>query len=81
MAGGGAISSLGTVMTHPDYRNRGLSRWLMERVLKEWGERGHALYLYANDGVRSFYPGLDFKRRKSSNIPAKSGRVPARSGG
>ena len=72
---------LGTVMTHPDYRCRGLSRWLMERVLREWGGRCDALYLFANDSVRTFIPGLDSAKRRRSNSPGRWRRSPAGPGG
>ena len=70
---------LGTIMTHPDYRGRGLSRWLMERVLREWGEICHALYLFANDSVLDFYPRFGFHKREEiqffRKIPPGSGRA------
>ena len=53
---------LGTVMTHPQYRGRGLSRQLMEWVLELWGEKSDAVYLYANDSVLHFYPKFGFER-------------------
>lgn len=51
---------LGTVMTDEAFRGLGLSRWLMERVLMEWRGRCDGIYLYANDGVRDFYPRFGF---------------------
>lgn len=46
---------LGTVMTHPDFRNLGLSSFLMENVLADWAGKCDALYLFSNDGARDFY--------------------------
>jgi predicted N-acetyltransferase YhbS len=51
---------LGTVMTDVDYRNKGLSRFLMEKVLEEWNGKCDFVYLYANSTVLDFYPKLGF---------------------
>lgn len=53
---------LGTVMTAPDRRGHGLSRWLMERVLSDWRARCDFFYLYANDSVLDYYPRFGFRR-------------------
>ena len=53
---------LGTVMTAPADQNRGLSRWLMERVLAFWRGRCDFVYLYANDSVLDFYPRFGFRK-------------------
>ena len=52
---------LGTVMTAPAFRGRGLSRRLMEAVLERWRDRCGGMYLYANDGARDFYPKFGFR--------------------
>ena len=52
---------LGTIMTHHDYQGKGLSRWLMEKVLKEWEDKCDAVYLFANDRVVDFYPKFGFE--------------------
>lgn len=51
---------LGTVMTAPEYRNKGLSRALFEIVLKEYEGQADLTYLYANDTVKQFYPRFGF---------------------
>lgn len=51
---------IGTVVTDPDYRNRGLSRTLIERVLKDVSKSYEFIYLYANDTVTDFYPRFGF---------------------
>lgn len=51
---------IGTVMTAKEYRNKGLSRYLMERVLSEWKNKCDMIYLYANDDVKDFYPKFGF---------------------
>lgn len=51
---------LGTVMTHPDYRQKGLSRALMDKVLEEYSGSCDFMYLFANDTVLDFYPKFGF---------------------
>ncbi|MBK3497016.1 GNAT family N-acetyltransferase [Viridibacillus sp. YIM B01967] len=51
---------LGTVMTDEHYRNKGLSRVLLEKVLTEWENKCDMIYLYANDSVLDFYPKFGF---------------------
>lgn len=52
---------IGTVMTHPDYRNRGLSASLMNKVLDEYENNYDFMYLFANQSVLNFYPKFGFK--------------------
>jgi len=51
---------IGTVMTDPEYRNQGLSRYLMEKVIVEWKNKCDMIYLFANDSVLDFYPKFSF---------------------
>lgn len=51
---------IGTVMTDPDYRNRGLSRKLMNEVFKDFKNNCDGIYLYGNDTVLDFYPKFGF---------------------
>jgi GNAT superfamily N-acetyltransferase len=51
---------LGTVMTDKAYRHKGLSKALMNIVLKEYEESCELIYLYANDSVLEFYPKFGF---------------------
>lgn len=53
---------IGTVMTHPDHREQGLMRKIMEKILADWEERCDGIYLYANDSVLDFYPKFGFER-------------------
>ncbi len=53
---------IGTVMTHEDYRHRGLNRFLLELILKEWEDKSDLIYLFANDSVLDFYPKFNFKK-------------------
>lgn len=52
---------LGTVMTHPEYRGRGLNRWLLERVLECYAHTCDAVFLFANHSVLDFYPKFGFE--------------------
>ncbi len=53
---------IGTVMTDEAYRGKGLSRALMEEILKEYEGQQELIYLYANDSVLNFYPKYGFTR-------------------
>ena len=55
---------ISTVMTLPEYRHKGLSRYLMEAVLNEWMDKCDAIYLLANDSVIDFYPKFGFEEFK-----------------
>lgn len=70
---------LGTVMTDKEFRNKGLSSFLIKKVLEEWRDKCHAIYLFANDGVLDYYPKFGFEKAEeyqySKNINKKSGLV------
>ena len=51
---------IGTVMTDEAYRNQGLSRYLMEEVMKDWESQCDAMFLFANQSVLEFYPKFGF---------------------
>lgn len=53
---------IGTVMTEEAYRNQGLSRFLIEKVLNDWEEKCDCIYLFANDTVLDFYPKFGFEK-------------------
>lgn len=55
------LYQLGTVMTDPDYRNRGYIRAIMEVVERDIAD-GDGVYLFANDSVLDFYPKFGFVR-------------------
>jgi GNAT superfamily N-acetyltransferase len=55
---------ISTVMTLPEFRNKGLNRYLMETVLSEWRDKCDGIYLYANDSVVDFYPKFGFEEFK-----------------
>lgn len=52
---------IGTVMTDIRYRNNGLGRYLMERVIKQWKDKCDLIYLFANNSVINFYPKFNFR--------------------
>jgi GNAT superfamily N-acetyltransferase len=51
---------IGTVITDPEYRNKGLSRVLFDIIMEEYEGKMDLMYLYANDTVRQFYPKFGF---------------------
>ena len=55
------LYQLGTVMTDPEYRNRGLIRAIMDEVEKDTAD-GDGVYLFANDSVLDFYPKFGFRQ-------------------
>lgn len=55
---------LGTVMTDENYRGRGLSRFLIEKIIEEWKDKSDMIYLFANDSVLDFYPKFGFKKEE-----------------
>ncbi|WP_282937379.1 GNAT family N-acetyltransferase [Paenibacillus sp. RC67] len=52
---------IGTVMTHPKYRNRGLATSLMNQVLEQYEGKYDVMYLFANRSVLNFYPKFGFE--------------------
>lgn len=55
------VVQIGTVMTHPDYRGRGLAARLMSYVLKEYENKCEMFYLFPNLDVLDFYLKFGFK--------------------
>ncbi len=53
---------VGTVMTKSSHRNQGLSRCLMEEVLKDYKDNVDGIFLFANDSVLDFYPKFGFRK-------------------
>lgn len=53
---------LGTVMTDEAYRNRGLSRRIMEEIDKDYAGKVDGIYLFGNDNVVEFYPRFGFAK-------------------
>lgn len=67
---------ISTVATHKDYRNQGLSKWLLQAVLAD--HQGHDIYLYANDSVKNFYPKFGFiqAHEYSYSLPIQKNNTP-----
>jgi hypothetical protein len=53
---------IGTVGTIPEYRNQGMSRFLMEYVIEKYQLINDIMFLFANESVLDFYPKFDFKQ-------------------
>jgi len=53
---------IGTVMTTPEARGRGYSRYLMEVLVERWAGQCDLLYLFANSTVLDLYPKFGFRR-------------------
>lgn len=77
------LVQLGTVMTAPAHRGKGLARSLMEAVLDDWGRTCDGVYLYANGTVLEFYPKFGFvpAREHVCTLPLPArGAAPAEGG-
>jgi GNAT superfamily N-acetyltransferase len=59
---------VGTVMTHPDYRNQGLSGKLMNYIIDKYEEDYDFIYLFANSSVLDFYPKFGFEKVVESSF-------------
>lgn len=57
------LYQLGTVMTYPEYRNRGYIRSLMAEIEKDTAD-ADGIYLFGNDSVLEFYPKFGFAQNK-----------------
>ncbi|MDH0302410.1 MULTISPECIES: GNAT family N-acetyltransferase [unclassified Pseudomonas] len=53
---------VGTVMTAPEARGRGYSRYLMEVLVQRWAGNCDLLYLFANSSVLDLYPRFGLRR-------------------
>ncbi len=53
---------IGTVMTDPAHRNKGLSRMLLREIIADWKDRSDSIYLFANSSVLDFYPKFGFQQ-------------------
>lgn len=57
---------VGTVMTHPDYRHKGLAKKLMNEIINKYEKQYDFIYLFANETVLDFYPKFGFTRVQES---------------
>ena len=58
------LVQIGTVMTRPDFRGRGLMHFLMARALADWRGKCGGCYLFANREAAEFYPRFGFVRTR-----------------
>lgn len=72
---------IGTVMTHPAYRGRGLSRLLMDRVLQRYERSSDFIFLFANADALEFYPKFGFEAVAESRFALDVASMPRQSGG
>ncbi|MDK8180340.1 GNAT family N-acetyltransferase [Paenibacillus sp. UMB4589-SE434] len=59
---------VGTVMTHPDYRNQGLSGKLLNHIIEKYEQDYDFIYLFANESVLDFYPRFGFVSVQESSF-------------
>lgn len=54
------LVQLGTVMTDMEYQRKGLSRFLMGKIMDDFKDKSHGIFLFANETVLNFYPRFGF---------------------
>lgn len=54
---------IGTVMTDEKYRNKGLCRFLLNQVIRDFNDKADLIYLFANDYSLSMYSKFGFERK------------------
>ena len=67
---------IGTVMTRAEYRNRGMARQLIEKILADFEDQSDGFYLFGNLNAVGFYERLGFLqlnqfRYTSSSMPER----------
>ncbi|MFC3745625.1 GNAT family N-acetyltransferase [Paenibacillus sp. GCM10012306] len=67
---------IGTVITHPDFRGKGLSRALMNHVLNIYEQECDIFFLFANSTAINFYPKFGFESFGESQFKLKFNPVP-----
>lgn len=72
---------LGTVMTDEAYRRQGLSRFLMNEIMKDWKENCDGMFLFANHTVLDFYPKFGFQKETQYQFGKSMGRTADRNPG
>lgn len=53
---------IGTVMTRPEYRRRGLAGKLVKEIVKDYRDRCDGIYLFGNLSALDFYSELGFRK-------------------
>lgn len=59
---------VGTVMTHPEFRNQGLSKKLLNHIIEKYENETDFIYLFANKTVLNFYPKFGFENVQESSF-------------
>jgi predicted N-acetyltransferase YhbS len=67
---------IGTVITHPDFRGKGLSRALMKHVLDIYEQECDIFFLFANSTAINFYPKFGFESFGESQFKLKFNPAP-----
>ncbi|OAB44451.1 GNAT family N-acetyltransferase [Paenibacillus glacialis] len=67
---------IGTVMTHPDFRGKGLSRALMNHVLDIYEQDCDIFFLFANSTAIDYYPKFGFESFGESQFILKFSPTP-----
>lgn len=68
---------IGTVMTHPDFRGKGLSGKLMRHILNIYEQECDLFFLFANNSVLDFYPKFRFESCGESQLRVKYHHTPS----
>ncbi|MBN1300421.1 MAG: GNAT family N-acetyltransferase [Melioribacteraceae bacterium] len=63
---------LGAVGTLPEYRNQGLSRHIIDLIIKKYRDEVDFFFLYANKTVPEFYPKFGFKKAEEYSFSIES---------
>lgn len=63
---------IGTVMTHPDYRKKGLATRLIKEVLNDYKDEMSYVYLFGNDEAKNLYLSWGFEAIQEVNFSLKT---------
>lgn len=58
------LIQIGTVMTDPEFRNRGLIRLIMQQIEQDYEGKYDGIYLFANNSVLNFYPKFGYHKEE-----------------
>jgi GNAT superfamily N-acetyltransferase len=59
---------IGTVMTHPDHRKKGLAKKLIETIIDNYQSSNDLIYLFGDTDAIGFYEKLGFKKVKETTF-------------
>jgi ribosomal protein S18 acetylase RimI-like enzyme len=69
---------IGTVMTHPEYRGRGLAQMLIEKILEDYSDQCDLFFLCAEEKASSLYKRCGFQYRQENNYLIDAGQYEKR---